>query len=357
MKNFDEILNSTNWTEKINRSLSLNGHISEMLAAKDKALGMNSLADKVKNMNGLISNTSFSAIEAAQKSMSSKYSLSQSMIGVIDRSLSFQFGMSKTVMNEFSSSPSKRGSLMDAINVSNRFMAEVPQSVFDAVTSIGENHKKIIQSLSAALPESIGFRSLLAAHSNNLDISLRKLSGHIAARAAYDRNWKLIEDYKEVTEKTIEFTEVLLEESDKEINDFLQILKELVNTFVVKYKKFGKPIVDLFLIIIAVHPYIDFLKEKPELATKKDVSRIEKKLDSLLTSNSTKENNSLRITNRNCEIKLRPRMKSITIDRLKSGIEVIEITIHYKWVYISYFDSIDNLPKSGWVMKKYLVKP
>ena len=111
-----------------------------------------------------------------------------------------------------------------------------------------------------------------------------------------------------------------------------------------------------------IHQYMDFLQEKPELATKEEVKQIGIKQDSTIffiqqITEQLKQAKEFRITNRPCVVKLKPKLKTITLTKLPVSFDVVVIQIHHKWVYVSYFDPKDNLPQTGWIRKKYLNKP
>jgi len=50
-------------------------------------------------------------------------------------------------------------------------------------------------------------------------------------------------------------------------------------------------------------------------------------------------------------------MKSLVIEKLPADFEVIILQINHKWVYVSYLNPKDNLPETGWILKKYVDKP
>ena len=62
------------------------------------------------------------------------------------------------------------------------------------------------------------------------------------------------------------------------------------------------------------------------------------------------------ITNRKCEVKIKPKSKTLTLARLPKDFELVVVQIHHRWVFVSYIDPVDNLPQTGWILKKYLNK-
>lgn len=76
-----------------------------------------------------------------------------------------------------------------------------------------------------------------------------------------------------------------------------------------------------------------------------------------LVNEQLKEAKEYRVTNRICKVKWKPKAKTLTLAELPINFDVVVIRVHHKWVYVSYFDQKDNLPQTGWIMKKYLNKP
>lgn len=79
----------------------------------------------------------------------------------------------------------------------------------------------------------------------------------------------------------------------------------------------------------------------------KHFSSFEKKL---------KEQKEYRIANRKCKVFLKPKSKSIVIANIEKGFEFVVLNVNHKWIYVSYLSPDDNLPETGWVMKKYTEK-
>ena len=52
-----------------------------------------------------------------------------------------------------------------------------------------------------------------------------------------------------------------------------------------------------------------------------------------------------------------PRFSNCIIEGLTIDNEVHVLQVNHKWIYVSYFNPSDNLPQTGWIMKKYLDKP
>ncbi len=240
----------------------------------------------------------------------------------------------------------------------------IPQTTIDAITSISRQHEQVWTNL-RGVADTLKTHSTAFAQVNNLHFALSSVSGHMAAIAAQQRNWSVFEDFERLTEQAIEFTENLSEELEEEQKIQFQILLSLVLSFLKKHKTLGVSallIIDIFIRFAGIHQYFDFLQEKPEAPTKEEVNQIGIKQDSTIffiqqINEQLKQAKEYRITNKPCLVKLKPKSKTLTLTRLPIDFEVVIIQIHHKWVYVSYFDPKDNLPQTGWIMKKYLNNP
>jgi hypothetical protein len=105
-----------------------------------------------------------------------------------------------------------------------------------------------------------------------------------------------------------------------------------------------------------IHQYYDFLKPKPELLSKEEFLKFKnymvKEINVVL-----KQEKEYRTTNRVCKVMLKPTSKTLSITTLPKDFDVIVFQIKHKWIYISYSNPKDNLPQTGWILKKYLIKP
>lgn len=237
----------------------------------------------------------------------------------------------------------------------------IPQTTLDAITSINRQHEQLFGGL-RAITEALKIQSPAIAQINNLNFALSGISGQIASIAAQQRNWSIIDDFEEVTEQAIEFSESLTEEITEEQKRQFQILLKLVTTFVKKYGVQGLLIIDIILRFAGFHQYYDFLQQKPELPTKLEVNQIAIKQDSIIqfigaVNEQLKIAKEYRTTNRECDVKLKPKTKTLTVSKLPKDFELVVLQVNHKWVLVSYFDPKDNLPQTGWILKKYLDKP
>lgn len=317
MEEIYKFLKSNQWNQVIDNSLKLSSQMSEIFKNQDRlfknlsGISMaNEIAKNMKQYSIKFDNPALSGIEAMSKEITLK---TENLI---------------------------------------------PQTTLDAIASINQQHEKLFSRIEA-MTDSLRVKPEVLAQINNLSSALSNISGQVAAIAAQRRDWTIIDDFEEINAKTIEFSESLTEEVTEEQQNIFQKLLALISTFAAEYGVNGLRIINLIMLFASIHQYYYFLKEKPELATKQSVDQIAVKLDSLIHyMNIVKEQNKeYRITNRVCDVKLKPKSKTIVLSKLPEGFEVNVIQIQHKWVYVNYFDPKDNLPQTGWIMKKYLNKP
>lgn len=237
----------------------------------------------------------------------------------------------------------------------------IPQTTFDAINSINKQHEMLFGRISA-MTKALNTQSPAITQIRSLNFALSSISGQLAAIAARHKDWTIFNDFEEVTEQAIDFSESLIDEITEDQQKQFQVLLALISAFVIKHKQ--KAIVGIrFLeIILVLYGFYAIFSPKPELATQENIRQIDIKQDTLihyisLVHEQLKEVKEYRITNRKCEVKLKPRAKTLTLAKLPKDFEIIVIQIHHKWIYVSYFDTEDNLPQTGWIMKKYLDKP
>jgi hypothetical protein len=368
MAGLDDIIKSNQWTQNIHKSLGLSSQLSEMLKSHQRMTnglsGLNSITDIAKSFQlqhqTIKSLIGINMLTELTKGMQQQDRHMKSFGGVsmlTELAKSMQ-GQKMALSPSFSAFDTLAKSMKSYSNFG------IPQTTLDAITSINRQHEQLFGGI-RAITDTLRIQTPAITQINSLHFALGGISGQIAALAAQQKNWTIIEDFEEVTEKTLDFTETLTEEVTEEQQRQFQLLLTLVYTFLKKHKALGISallIIDIFLRIADIQQYYDFLKDKPEPANKSDLSKISIKQDSVLhyinlVNQQFKEANEYRITNRTCEIKIKPKSKTLTLAKLPKEFEVIVVQIHHKWVYVSYFDPIDNLPQTGWIMKKYLDEP
>lgn len=365
MAALDDIIKSFQGTQNIHKSLGISSQLTEILKSHQRMTsgisGLTELAKTFqKQQKTMQSLSGINMLKELAKGIQQQNRFMKNLSGVSMLSnLAKSMQVQKTAL-------SPTFSAFDVITKSMKLHSNIviPQTTFDAITSINRQHEQLFGGI-RILTEALRIQSPAITQINNLHFALGGISGQIAALAAQQKNWTLIEDFEEVTEKTLDFSETLTEEITEEQQRQFQLLLTLVAVFLKKHKALGIAallIIDIFIRFADIHQYYDFLKGRPETATKADINQISIRQDSVLhfinlVNQQFKEANEYRITNRTCEIKLKPKSKTLTLAKLPKEFEVIVVQIHHKWVYVSYFDPVDNLPQTGWIMKKYLDDP
>lgn len=240
------------------------------------------------------------------------------------------------------------------LNLQEKFV--IPQTTLDAISSINRQHEQIIGAIRRAITEALKIQSPVLAQINNLSFALSSISGQIAAIAAKQRNWDLIDDFEEITEQAVEFSQNLNEEVTEEQQRQFQILIALLVAFFNKHKQKGVFAFVTLEIFLHIHTLYNIFTTQPELATKEDIRQLNTQYIKLINE-QLRQAKEFRITNRECEVKLKPKTKTLTVSKLPKDFELFVLQVNHKWVLVSYFDPKDNLPQTGWIMKKYLDKP
>jgi hypothetical protein len=237
---------------------------------------------------------------------------------------------------------------------------QIPQPTLDAIKGISQMQESLfgnLRGVSAILLES---QKPYLAQINSFQFAMSGISGQIAALASQNNSWHLLEEFENINEQVIEITNGFAADisfTEEECIRFEQLI-ERITVFYNENKKYGKYIwhfFEIILAIIALHQYSDFLKPKPESATKIDLLNSERRIKKAIEL-KFKEIKEYRTTNRVSKVMLKPKTKTILITSLPKGFDVIVLQINHKWAFISYTNTKDNLMETGWIMKKYLDK-
>jgi len=209
----------------------------------------------------------------------------------------------------------------------------IPNSTMAAIDMIAKQHQVLFAGSSAmtlTMNATIGSSKL-----SSLQVALNGISGKMIRIAASTNNWGIIDDFEIVSSQAVELSENLAEDFQlsEETKVVFNKLVDLVVAFLKKNRKAGiysLLFVDLVLRIASAHQYYDFLKAKPEMATREDIKKLE---TNLLRSIEEKLRNEkeFRITNRSCRVFLRPNLKSLQLAKLSSKSDVIVLQIKHKW--------------------------
>lgn len=319
MTGFDYILKSVQWQQNIQKSLGLSSQLSEMFKAQERITrnlsGLSMATELAKSMqkhHRMFENPTLSAIEAMTKG------------------LSFQAKFA------------------------------IPQTTLDAISSINRQHEQLFGNL-RSITEAINKNQAAFNQINSWQFAISGISGQLAAIAASQKKWNLIDDFEEITEEAVSLNERIFDENGvtkeglNELKAFFQRIEIKVDKIDADANAIFWKLLALLSFIIAVMGEARNWLPKPEYATKQEVETVIKEQFGIYEK-KLKEDKEFRITNRVCKVMTKPRLKSLVIEKLPIDFEVTVLQVNHKWVYVTYFSPVDNLPQTGWIMKKYLNK-
>lgn len=320
MAGFDDILKSAQWHQSIQKSLGLSSQLSEMMKAQasiTKSLsGVSMITELAKSMqqhHRMFENPTLSAIEAMTKGLS----------------LQAKFA--------------------------------IPQTTLDAISSINRQHEQLFGNL-RSITEAVNKNQAAFNQINSWQFAISGISGQLAAIAASQKKWDLIDDFEEITEEAVSLNERIFDENGvtkeglNELKAFFQRIEIKVDKIDADANALFWKLLALLSFIIAVMGEARNWLPKPEYATKQEVETVIKEQFGIYEK-KLKEDKEFRITSRICRVMSKPRLKSLVIEKLPIDFEVTVLQVNHKWVYVTYFSPVDNLPQTGWIMKKYLDKP
>ncbi len=335
--NFTELLKSIQSTQALTKNFAAASQLSEIIKAqnswKNSFSGLNMLSEITKSLNhqALVNKSSLSMIEAISKSVAAqnKFSIPNSAIEAISKSMAVQSKLS------------------------------IPTSAFDAIKTINKQHEQLFGNFKF-VAEAIKANQSAISQMNSLRFALAGISGQLSSIAAAQKNWTLLEDFENISEQALEISNNVSNEialTEEESKRFERLI-EFILTFIKRNKKFGTNAL-LFLSVVvnimALHQYYHFIKDKPA-ATQEDLVKFETKIIETITD-KLKDQKEFRKTNRACKVLLKPTNRTLVIELLPKDFEIVCLQVNHKWVYVSYVSSKDNLPKTGWILKKYLDRP
>lgn len=338
MTGFDDIIKSTKWNQNIYNSLGLSSQISEILKFQDQFktnyIENNTITQLAKNF------------QQQEKTITNLSGIS--MLTELAKSMRQQhIGLSPTL------------SSINAITKSLQFT--IPQTTLESIASINNQHNQLFFNL-RSLTEMFSKNQSAFSQINNWQFTVSSISGQLAAIAATQGKWDLIDDYEEITEEAISLNQRIFDENGV-TNEGLNELKEFLKRIEIKVDKIDSDANTLFWKLLTLLSFILALmgegrnwQPKPEYATKQEVKTLISNQFSIYEE-KLKEDKEYRITNRVCQVMSKPKFKSLTIEKLPVDFEVTVLQIHHKWIYVSYFSPKENLPQTGWIMKKYLNRP
>lgn len=320
MAGFDDILKSAQWHQSIQKSLGLTSQLSEMMKAQERITkslsGVSMISELAKSMqqhHRMFENPTLSAIEAMTKGLS--------------------------IQAKFA----------------------IPQTTLDAISSINRQHEQLFGNL-RSITEALNKNQAASNQINSWQFAISGISGQLAAIAASQKKWDLIDDFEEITEEAVSLNERIFDENGvtkeglNELKAFFQRIEIKVDKIDADANTLFWKLLTLLSFILAVMGEARNWLPKPEYATKQEVETVIKEQFGIYEK-KLKEDKEFRITSRVCKVMSKPRLKSLVIEKLPIDFEVTVLQVNHKWVYVSYFSPVDNLPQTGWIMKKYLDKP
>ncbi|WP_369765201.1 hypothetical protein [Flavobacterium sp. WC2429] len=360
MAGLDEIIKSSQWAQNINKSLGISSQISEMLKTQEKINnsfgGFNSITQlaksfqqqekTLKNFSGIGMLTELAKNIQQQE----RYTKNSGSAGILT-------DLAKSMQQQTASNLSF--SAFDALTKSMRFA--IPQPTLDAIISINRNHTQLFGNL-RNITEAFTKNQSTFSQINNLQFAVSGISGQLASMAAAQRKWNLIDDFEEITEEAVSLNERIFDENGV-TSQGLNELKEFFQRIEIKVDKIDADANALFWKLLALLSFILAVTgearnwlPKPDYATKQEVATLIKEQFGIYEK-KLKEDKEYRITRRVCKVMSKPRFRSFEIEKLPIDFEVTVLQVNHKWIYVSYFNPSDNLPQTGWIMKKYLDKP
>lgn len=335
--NLTDLLKSIQSTQALTKNFAAASQLSEIIKAqnswKNNFSGLNMLSEITKSFNhqAIANKPYLSMIAAISKSVAAqnKFSISNSAIEAISKSMAMQSKLS------------------------------IPTSVYDAIKTINKQHEQLFGNFKF-VGEAIKANQSAISKMNSLRFALTGISGQLSSIAATQKNWALIEDFENISRQALEISNNVSNEialTEEESKRFEKLI-EFILTFIKRNKKFGTNAL-LFLSVVvnimALHQYYHFIKDKPA-ATQEDLVKFETKIIETITD-KLKEQKEFRKTNRTCKVLLKPTNRTLVIELLPKDFEIVCLQTNHKWAYVSYVSSKDNLPKTGWILKKYLDRP
>lgn len=320
MAGLDDILKSVQWQQSIQKSFGLSSQLSEMMKTQERITkslsGVSMITELARSMqqhHKMFENPTLSAIEAMTKGLS----------------LQAKFA--------------------------------IPQTTLDAITSINRQHEQLFENL-RSITEAINKNQAAFNQINSWQFAISGISGQLAAIAASQKKWDLIDDFEEITEEAVSLNERIFDENGV-TKEGLNELKAFFQRIEIKVDKIDADANSLFWKLLTLLGFILAVMgegrnwlPKPEYATKQEVETVIKEQFGIYEK-KLKEDKKFRITSRVCKVMSKPRLKSLVIEKLPIDFEVTVLQVNHKWVYVSYFSPVDNLPQTGWILKKYLDKP
>lgn len=236
----------------------------------------------------------------------------------------------------------------------------IPNSVFTSVLAIADQ-QALIGRQWAGLASKI-HNSLQHGKINESIVRFEVLASRIVAQSIIENDWQTLEEFQGVTTELSRVNEKVVEQhyaTKQDIDD----IKAWVLARLSQLPKAKRGIlimillwIDSFFQTVWTYGEIYFAVRDemevpgPEPVTKQDFDLFKEELFEVLTQESRYS----LLTNRLCKVRLKPQHKSFLVTILPRNTSVLVIAKKGKWAFISYESQPDDIPKTGWVLKKYL---
>jgi hypothetical protein len=260
----------------------------------------------------------------------------------------------------------KEASIQNLYGAKNMFdvgKLPVPKEALSIINSVAIQQGKILSQYNRVAE--IMLNSTAVAKLHSLQWSFKSLGEEIAIVSAKRSDWGLLKEFKEINDNAIEITDKIIEKeyaSKADIEElkfnYQTILQRLDNIDTGISPKFARAIIIIgfFLALISeIRHWIPESKDKPklEIAPKTDIDNFTSSGFKKLGEYIHRDNHFCTI-NRKSKVVLKPKRKSLVINSLQIGYNVIIMQSLHQWLFISYSDPKDGLPQTGWVLKKYV---
>lgn len=194
----------------------------------------------------------------------------------------------------------------------------------------------------------------------NLNTAFNSLTSQLTQLASQNNDWEILDDYESFVNDAVEFSDSVIENNDEKLEISFGLLLEKFTFYYEKHKQSAAIIYKFFEILMmltAMHQYYDFLKTKPELATKKDIAELrqeQKKTFEFVKKigiNNEKNIKEQKLIHKS-QILLKPNKRSSIINKLPKNYLIEVFKEQPKWILIKYIDPNDGTPQMGWTLRE-----
>ena len=316
--------------------------ITENLKTLADTLGTVNLQNKI-NMSPLLNDSVLKMLKATKwQDQMAGFAMQQGLLkGIV--------GLDTTVSQIMKQSDVVRLTAFQANTV-------IPKGVIVSLSKIGTQNKALFSSfnnLAKILPPTNQI--------TNLQYAFNDIAGQLAKLAASQQKWNLISDFEQITAKATSINDDIVEqegitkENLKELEQFLSKIEIKVDQIDKKDSSILWKIITILSFLLAISGELRNWTPKPEFATKEEINEVIKTQFSSFEQ-KIKDKKEIRTTKINCKVMLKPRKKTLVLEKLPPDFELIVLNVNHKWVLVSYLSIDDGLPRTGWIMKKHLSK-